>query len=316
MKKSRIAGSPSGPRLFNKRDNQMIGLVFVLPFLIGFVFIFARMLYDGLHAAFSTAQLGTSGMTYTFTGWDNFYYALRVDPLFISRALEDLKSLLVTIPLIMIFSLFVAVVLNNEIWGRTVFRVIFFLPVIVSTGLLTELDANNAVMTTMSAAAVESSGDSALASIGDISLFLQQLQFSPGLIEAVSGVANNVVEIVNRSGVQILIFLAGIQSISPSIYEAADVEGATAWEKFWKITLPMVSPIMVVCLVYTVVECLTGSSSPLMSHIEYLAFTGGKFGEAAAMAWLYFAAVVLVIGVAVLVIRGIGRAGRNAGEGR
>ncbi len=316
MKKGPNRAVPRKSRLFEKRDNQMIGLVFVSPFLIGFVCIFAQMLYDGLHAAFSTAQLGSSGMTYTFTGWDNFYYALRVDPLFIGRVLEDLKSLLVTIPLIMIFSLFIAVVLNNHIWGRTVFRVIFFLPVIISTGLLTELDANNAVMTTMSAAAVESSGDSAIANIGDISLFLQQLQFSPGLIETVSGIANNVVDIVNRSGVQILIFLAGIQSISPSIYEAADVEGATGWEKFWKITLPMVSPIMVVCLVYTVVECLTGSSSPLMSHIEYLAFTGGKFGEAAAMSWMYFAVVVVTIGILALMIRGISRASRNADEGR
>ena len=136
------------------------------------------------------------------------------------------------------------------------------------------------------------------------------------MIETVSGIANNVVDIVNRSGVQILIFLAGIQSISPSIYEAADVEGATGWEKFWKITLPMVSPIMVVCLVYTVVECLTGSSSPLMSHIEYLAFTGGKFGEAAAMSWMYFAVVVVTIGILTLMIRGISRASRNADEGR
>lgn len=125
--------------LINKRDNQLVGLVFVLPFLIGFLLIFSKMLYDGFHAAFSITELGSTGMTYTFTGFSNFYYALRVDPLFIQRALEDLKSLLVTIPLVMIFSLFMAVVLNNDIWGRTFFRVIFFLPVIVSTGLLTKL---------------------------------------------------------------------------------------------------------------------------------------------------------------------------------
>ncbi len=299
--------------LINKRDNQLVGLVFVLPFLIGFLLIFSKMLYDGLHAAFSITELGSTGMTYTFTGFSNFYYALRVDPLFIQRALEDLKSLLVTIPLIMIFSLFMAVVLNNDIWGRTFFRVIFFLPVIVSTGLLTKLDSGNAVMSAMSAAAVETQSGSAVASIGDITEFLQQLRFSPTLIETVASVADNVVNIVNRSGVQILMFLAGIQSISPSVYEAADVEGATGWEKFWKITLPMVSPIIVVCLIYTVIECLSNSDSALMGHIEYLAFTGGKFGEAAAMSWLYFITVAAVMGLIVLIVRGIMRsAERNA----
>ena len=298
--------------LINKRDNQMIGLVFVLPFIIGFVLIFSKILYDGLHAAFSTAELGTAGITYKVVGFENFHYALRVDPLFIQRAWTDLKSLLVTIPLNMIFSLFIAVVLNNKIWGRTFFRVIFFLPVIISTGLLTALDDNNAVMTAMSAAAVESGSNSAIANIGDITSFLQQLKFSPSLISAVSGIADNVVNIVNRSGVQILMFLAGIQSISASVYEAADVEGATAWEKFWKITLPMVSPIIVVCLVYTVIECLSNSESSLMGHIEYLAFTGGKFGEAAAMSWLYFVAVILMLGLIGIVIYAIRRINRNS----
>lgn len=298
--------------LINKRDNQMIGLVFVLPFIIGFVLVFSKILYDGLHAAFSTAELGAAGMTYQFVGFENFHYALRVDPLFIQRAWTDLKSLLVTIPLNMIFSLFIAVVLNNKIWGRTFFRVIFFLPVIISTGLLTALDDNNAVMTAMSAAAVESGSNSAIANIGDITSFLQQLKFSPSLISAVSGIADNVVNIVNRSGVQILMFLAGIQSISASVYEAADVEGATAWEKFWKITLPMVSPIIVVCLVYTVIECLSNSESSLMGHIEYLAFTGGKFGEAAAMSWLYFVAVILMLGLIGIAIYAIRRISRNS----
>lgn len=298
--------------LINKRDNQMIGLLFVLPFLIGFAVVFSKILYDGLHAAFSTAELGTTGMTYKFVGFKNFHYALRVDPLFVQRAWEDLKSLLTTVPLNMIFSLFIAVVLNNKIWGRTFFRVIFFLPVIISTGLLTKLDASNAVMTAMSAATVETASSSAIANIGDISAFLQQLKFSPALISTVSGIADNVVNIVNRSGVQILMFLAGIQSISASVYEAADVEGATAWEKFWKITLPMVSPIIVVCLIYTVIECLSSNESVLIGHIEYLAFTGGKFGEAAAMSWLYFLAVVTIMGLVALTVWAVRRISRRS----
>ena len=310
MKKSQKAGMRKS--LINKRDNQLIGLVFVLPFIIGFVLVFSKILYDGLHAAFSTAELGATGMTYKFVGFKNFHYALRVDPLFIQRAWEDLKSLLVTIPLNMIFSLFIAVVLNNKIWGRTFFRVIFFLPVIISTGLITKLDGSNAVMTAMSVAAVETGSDSAIGNIGDITTFLQHLRFSPTLISAVSGIADNVVNIVNRSGAQILMFLAGIQSISASVYEAADVEGATAWEKFWKITLPMVSPIIVVCFVYTVIECLSSNESSLMGHIEYLAFTGGKFGEAAAMSWLYFVAVVLTLGLIGLVIYAVRRISRNS----
>ena len=291
--------------LFGRRDNQLVGLVFVSPFLIGFFLIFIKLFSSGIQFAFSDVTI-EDGLQKTFVAWKNFHYALRVDPLYTEIVKSEIISLLTTIPIILIFSLFVAVVLNKKVWGRTAFRAIFFLPVIISTGLLTRLDAGNHVMSVMSAAAVETDGATALgglAAIGDVSLFLQQLKFSPSLIETVSKAATNVMDIINRSGVQILIFLAGIQSISPSVYEAANVEGATAWETFWKITLPMVSPMVIVNVVYTVIECLTRDNTTLMGYVNNMAFSKGQYGYAAAMAWLYFVLVALLLVVMVLIVR-------------
>lgn len=301
LKKDRASG---GRALSGHRDNQWIGLVFVAPFLIGFVVLFVRIMISGLQFAFSDVSL-RDGLQLTFNGWDNFYYALRVDPSYLQIALSDLRSLITSIPLILVFSLFVAVILNKKVWGRTAFRAIFFLPVIVSTGLLSKMDTGNFVMTAMNSAAVESDTSTALGSltaIGDISVFLQQLNFSPTLIDTVSSAASGIMDIINRSGVQILIFLAGIQSIPTSVYESASVEGATAWETFWKITLPMVSPMLLVNVVYTVIESLTRDNTGLMSFVNGVAFSNGQYGRAAAMSWMYFAAVALILGAAVLIV--------------
>ena len=216
--------------------------------------------------------------------------------------LDALKNMLTTIPVVLIFSLFVAVVLNRQLPGRTFFRAVFFLPVIVATGLISRMDMNNAVMSAMNSASIETGAETMGSAIGDITLLLQGMNFSPGLIQFVSDAASGVVNIVNLSGVQILIFLAGIQSISPSIYESASVEGATAWEMFWKITLPMVSPMLLVNVFYTIIDYLTRDNNTLMNYINDISFDQGHYGYGAAMAWLYFLVVAVILAVLVAIL--------------
>lgn len=164
------------------------------------------------------------------------------------------------------------------------------------------MDMNNAVMSAMNSASIETGAETMGSAIGDITLLLQGMNFSPGLIQFVSDAASGVVNIVNLSGVQILIFLAGIQSISPSIYESASVEGATAWEMFWKITLPMVSPMLLVNVFYTIIDYLTRDNNTLMNYINDISFDQGHYGYGAAMAWLYFLVVAVILAVLVAIL--------------
>ena len=289
----------------NGIDDKMWGWVFISPFLIGILLVFIKVLTLSVRFAISDVSMG-NGLSFTFVGLKNFHYAFRVDADFLKLLWSDLQELITTLPVVLIFSMFVAVVLNSDIWGRTVFRAIFFLPVIVCTGLISKMDASSTLLTYMNSAAVASESDGIASAMGDISLFLQNLQLNPELISIVSTAANNIFEIVNRSGVQILIFIAGIQSVSPQLYEAARIDGASAWVIFWKITLPMMVPMMIVNLIYTFVECLTKDDTALLTHIRTISFTKGEFGYASAMAWINCLSIALIM-IIVFIVIGIGK---------
>lgn len=279
---------------FESRNNQLWGLVFLAPFLIGAVLLLFKMMYTIASFAFSEVDIANGAST-TFIGWDNFHHIFRVDANFGSTLVEELKDMVITLPMILIFALFVAVILNSDVPGRTVFRAIFFLPVIVCCGMLSTIDQTNAAMTFMTDSSTASETAGIVSAIGDITEFLQGLNFSPQLISFVSDMANNIMEIMNLSGVQILFYLAGIQSISPQLYEAARVEGASGWEIFWKITLPSILPTMVVNLIYTLVECLTRDNTQIAAYIKEISINRGYYGHGAAMSLTYFLCIAVIL---------------------
>lgn len=288
---------------FDKRNNQLWGMVFVSPFWIGSIFILINMIITIIKFAFSDVSIA-NGITTKFVKWENFHHIFRVDAQFGTTLINDLKDILITLPMILIFALFVAVILNSDVPGRTVFRAIFFLPVIVCVGMLSTIDQTNAAMTFMTDSSSTTETAGVVSAIGDITEFLQNLNFSPEIISFVSDMANNIMEIMNLSGVQILFYLAGIQSISPQLYEAARVEGASSWEIFWKITLPSIVPTMIVNLIYTMVECLTRDNTAIAEYIQEISLNRGYYGHGAAMALVYFvciAAILLIIFGAILI---------------
>lgn len=274
------------------RINQNVGIIFSLPFIIGLLIFFVPTVFMGFRFALSDVSIA-EGLKLKFTGFENLKYALRVDPKYFQLVISDISDLLTTLPVVVIFSLFVAVLLNGKIWGKSVFRVIFFLPVIACVGMLANANSNLVMQTMVSEAAETESAT--LSAMSDVSAMLQSLNFSPQLIDFVSNMANNIMEIVNRSGVQILIFLAGIQSISPSIYEAAYVEGASGWEVFWKITLPMLYPMMFVNVLFTFVDSITRSNTELVNYIKNMAFGQGNFGYSSAMAWIHYFCLIIIL---------------------
>lgn len=300
-----------GP-LFSRRDNQYSGIVFALPFIIGLVFIFIPVFVSGIRYSFSDLTI-ENGIQLKFTGLENYRYALRVDPNFVKYLMNDIQSLITTLPVVMIFSLFIAVLLNMDIRGRGFFRTVFFLPVIVCTGLISDIDSGNLLMNAINSLSRENNSE-LFSSLGDTTRLLQNFNLDPELISFLSSMTGNILNIVNRSGVQILIFLAGIQSISPSIYEAALVEGASSWETFWKITLPMLTPMMIVNVIFTFVESITRSNTQLLNYISNKAFYDGQYGAAAAMAWLHFLVIaILLIAVSVIFMKIVNREKKEVG---
>ena len=276
------------------------GWVFVLPFVIGFVLVYLPIIWNSIFMSFHSLHIVTGGgYTLEFVGLENYSDALFEDPLFVQTLITGLKELAFDVPAILIFSLFMAVLLNQKMAGRAVFRAIFFIPVILSTGIMESIEGQNILGTMMEGSdsidGSEQSTASEIVSVMDIERLFYSMKIGKELVEYVVKMINEIYDIVNRSGVQMLIFLAGLQSISPAIYEACRIDGCTSWETFWKITFPMISPMILVNAVYTIIDSFTTDSNSVMKYINQV--YQGSDGQvlSSAMAWMYFLIVMLIL---------------------
>ena len=279
------------------------GWWFVAPFIVGFVLIYLPILIESITYTFcEVTALGNGAFDTQFVGFDNYKEALLTDADFVPTLLSGLQSLALNIPMIVIFSLFMAVILNQKMVGRTFFRAAFFIPVVLSVGILEDLDPN---FDPGADGISDGSGDNTtdgLVSALDLEALFQNMKIGEQLVDIVVSAINNVENIINRSGVQFLIFLTGLQSISPAIYESCQIDGATSWETFWKITLPMISPMILVNAVYTVIDSFTVNNR-VMDYV--LAWSADPVdGVSAAMAWIYVLLVVAIIAIVALIMSG------------
>ena len=294
------------------------GWFFVLPFVIGFVLIYLPIVIDSINYSFTKiVPIPVSkggGYRLDPVGFEHYHNALTSDAKFTEVLVSGIKDLVLDIPAIVIFALFIAVLLNKKILGRAAFRAIFFIPVILSTGLINEISGlASAGQNYMSQTGTVDDGSgqaaadgvSQIVSVTDFRWLFQNMQVGSELLEYVTGIVNDIYNIINRSGVQMLIFLAGLQSISPAIYESCSIDGATGWETFWKITFPMISPMILVNAIYTVIDSFTSSDSQIMTFIssKYGDVMGGGGPEiSTAMSWIYFAIVIGIIALVAAVL--------------
>ena len=277
------------------------GWIFVAPFVIGFILVYLPIVIDSIRYSFYQIKVLTGGGYQLIpVGWKNYHEALFVNPDYVETLITGLKNMIFDIPMILIFSLFMAVLLNQKMVGRAAFRAIFFIPVILSTGIMESIEAQNVLGDYMEEAEGidDGSGQSTasdIVSAMDVEKMFQGMAVGQGLVEYVVQAINNIYNIVNRSGVQMLIFLSGLQSISPAIYESVQIDGATSWETFWKITFPMISPMILVNAVYTIIDTFTTDSNVVMTFIaqQYQQANGNVVSSA--MAWMYFLIVILII---------------------
>ena len=274
----------------------------MLPFIIGFVIIYAPIVYDSILYSFTKINIVTGGgYRLTWVGLENYQEALFVDSTFVTTLTSGIKQLIFDIPAIVIFSLFMAVMMNAKMVGRAAFRAIFFIPVILSTGLIDKIDQSNQMLSYMSDTSAVDMGEGTtststeIINAMDIQRLFQNMVIGEELLNYVVGLVNDIYDIVNRSGVQMLIFLAALQSISPAIYESCSIDGATQWETFWKITLPMISPMILVNTVYTVIDAFTSADNQVMNYIDQVYDQPSGNVLSSAMSWMYFIIVMLII---------------------
>ena len=277
-----------------ERRKARAGYVFVLPFIIGILLVYLPILIDSVWLSFYERQAGDYGtFKYVYRGFQYYKYAFTGSADFVTSLLGGLQQLIFEVPAVIIFSLFIAVVLNQKMLGRAAFRAIFFVPVIISTGLMESINGNDMMSGQMSGGIDDGSGGGGIINMMQVENLFRQMAVGGELVTYVVGLVNDIYNIINYSGVQMLIFLAGLQSISDSIYEACRIDGATGWETFWKITFPMISPMILVNAVYTVIDSFTRSSNVTMNFIKGVS----DISKSSAMYWIYFISVILIIAV-------------------
>nr|WP_245251948.1 sugar ABC transporter permease [Paenibacillus sediminis] len=263
----------------------------ILPWIIGFVLFMAYPLYFSFYMSFNKVLITPYGIETHYLGWSNYKDAFLTDPEFSQKLFLFLKSNVLMIPIVIVFSLFVALLINQPIRGRGIFRAIFFLPVIITSGeVVQELFSQGAATIPL------------IEKYGIVTMLQDNL--SPAWADPIVGVINQFILILWYSGVQILIFLAGLQKVNTQVYEAASIDGASPWVIFWKITLPEVKPFILVNLIYTTIDLFTNGFSDVIKLIQDNMFkTDTGFGYASALAWIYFAVIFVMLLIIVLFFR-------------
>jgi ABC-type sugar transport system permease subunit len=267
------------------------GVVYVFPWFIGFISFFVIPLINSLRYSLSKLEMREGTVNVTFVGTQNFIEAFTVHTSFNRTLVESIIDMATNVPLIIVFSLFIAVILNQKFKGRAFARAVFFLPVILASGIIANLEASSLV----EAVQAERAGSRFVNILSSFELQRMMLQMGVDetIVRYLTGAVNRIYEIISQSGVQILIFLAGIQSIPSQLYEVATIEGSTGYETFWKITFPLVSPLILVNVIYTIIDHF--SSNAMTDLIRETAFGSFNFGLSSAMAWVYFAAISMIL---------------------
>lgn len=269
------------------------GWMFALPFVIGFLFFFLGPVIRSMVMSFQRLYVSGEGDNMHFVGWENYYKLFYVDPAYLKNLVASLQDLAINFPCILLFSFFIAVILNQKFRGRTLARAIFFVPVVISSGVI--MMVQNSQLQQVTTAAISGGAAETSQLTEAVMGLLSDIQIDSGIFQFITDAVARVYDITVLSGVQILIFLSGLQAIPEAIYEAADIAGATGWEKFWKITFPMVSPMILVNAVYTIIDCMCGANNSLIFEIYQKAFQYSEFGYSAAMSWIYFIIIAVIL---------------------
>ncbi|MFC0333547.1 carbohydrate ABC transporter permease [Paenibacillus sepulcri] len=278
-------------RLQASTIRKIEGSIFIAPWIFGFLAFVAFPLGYSLYMSFHQVRITVDSVVYTFLGFQNYKEILVSNgSLLYEDLIPFLRESIMMIPIILVFSLLVAILLNLKFPGRTLFRIIFFLPVIFSSGQIVQEFINQ--------------GEGSLSVLESLHIEEYLQEYVPASwAEPIQTVMSSFVLVLWYSGVQILIFLAGRQTLPPSMYEASRIDGSGPWNTFWKITLPGLVPYIFLNLMYTVVDLFTFPSNPIVSKVNTT-----NYGSSSALAWIYFSIILLFVGLTLLLYSRVDKA--------
>lgn len=281
------------------QKRAVAGYLFISPFLIGFIMLLLPTLITSIAFAFADVVTPSAGSPYTYLDFSvglKYINAVFNDAKYIENLLSSLGTLAIQVITVLIFSFVLSNILNQKFKGRIVARIIFFLPVLTASTAMILLNSTDYIYSTEMQDSMSMNSE-AVNFYGAAFDIIKAFGLPNEMLDVIVGAVTGVSDMIQKSGVQILVFLSGLQGISPSLYESSKMEGATPWEDFWKITFPMISPLILVNTIYTVIDALSGLDSPVMRYVYDQYITKNDSNMASAESWLYFIIVFICVGL-------------------
>ena len=283
--------------LLSKR-RESGGYIFILPWFIGALIFFIYPFIQSIYSAFCDLTFSEKGLIKEFIGLENFRVVFFENPEVSQKLVNSVAQMLTELVLIITLSFILSIILNQNFHGKAFARAVFALPLIVSSGVLLSI-----FKTSVFSQSQEAIAETTVFQASGVQAMLESAGVGQGLINTIVGWVNSLVDMLWKSGVQIIVFLSGIQSIPPSYYEVCDIEGATAWQRFWRVTFPIMMPFCFLNIIYTIIDSFTYQSNPVMLQImQYFGNLQYAFSNALALA--YFVVIIIIIGIIAKLISG------------
>lgn len=287
MKKRKIGTSLEARR---QRD----GYTFIIHYLIGLVLFFIVPIFNSLKYSVSDVSIGAEGVETKFVGLKYFKYILFEDSYYLNNLRDAVTSIVYSLPIVIALSLILAVVLNQDFRGRTIARGIFFLPIIIASSVVLELLTGKYVRAPFMF--ISSGEEMGYGQIIDFTVILSNLDMPNAILEFLSDTLTDVFSLIWSCSVQTVLFLGGLQSISPSFYEVSKIEGANKWQEFWFITIPMLRHMILLVVIYTMIDLFTTIYNPVINQAYAAMQDKQVYDRSSAMLWGYFIVVGVIIG--------------------
>ena len=282
-----------------EKRNSRNGFLFVLPWCIGIILFFIRPIIQAIYFSFSNVKVGTSGFVTEFIGIKNFRFALYESPEYVNNLIETLSNFAYQIPIILILSFILAVVLNGNFKGRTFYRSVFFIPVIVANSVMFDFIKGGSDIEELGKVAQSAYLDGVI----DFEMLFLQMGIPTETTNLIFGYADRIFDLIWQCGVQTVLFISGLQSIPEQLYEVSKVEGASKWEEFWFITVPMLGNTMVLVAAFTVIEFCVSTSNSVITQAYTMLIGQQIYGKSLAMLWIFFLTVAVIMGVVYLIFK-------------
>lgn len=267
------------------------GYMFVSIWIVGFVLFFAYPVVLSIWYSLSDVTLSANGVSTNFVGIEHYKYWLLEDPNFTKWLSADVTSMIYSLPIILLVSLVLALLLNQKFPGRLFFRALYFVPVIIATGVVLKLMFQT-TSEDLTAAGVSGALTDSMFSVEDV---IGWLNLPDQIAIYIKLIINNIFDLLWSCGIQTVLFIAGLQSIPRTLYEASRVEGATKWEEFWFITFPSLGSVILLVGVFTMVDLFTNTRNVLIGKVYEMIYTG-NFDSTSAILWIYFVVVGAIMG--------------------